>query len=195
MVGITGRPELSGIRAVDARGHRLRVSRLTEGRVRRSTRRILGEVVLCSIATVARFHRAHINTAYFAFSDALELFFLSHPGSLHCRNLGENPSIALTVFSSAQRWTDPGRGLQLFGRCRQATGRHAETAGRLYGQRFPSYKTWKETVARETIGSAYRLYRCAVSRLKIHDEREFGDGVFVEATVNRKRELSNREHR
>jgi uncharacterized protein YhbP (UPF0306 family) len=179
---------LSRIHAVDAGGHRLRVSGLSEARVRRSVRRVLREGVLCSIATVARHHRAHINTAYFAFSERFDLFFLSHPGSLHCRNLADNSSVALTVFSSAQRWTDPGRGLQLFGRCRQATGRRLETAERLYGRRFPSYKTWKETVAAQTIGAKYRLYRCVVSRLKIHDEREFGDGVFVEATIKRRRQ-------
>jgi uncharacterized protein YhbP (UPF0306 family) len=182
---------LSRIHAVDAGGHRLRVSGLSKARVGRSAHGALKDGVLCSIATVARRRRAHINTAYFAFSDAWELFFLSHPGSLHCRNLAENPSIALTVFSSEQRWTDPGRGLQLFGRCRAASGRHLATAERSYGRRFPSYETWKESVA-DTIGREYRLYRCAVSRLKIHDEREFGDGVFVVATINRQGRTSGR---
>jgi uncharacterized protein YhbP (UPF0306 family) len=139
------------------------------------------------MATVTRPHEAHVNTAYFAFSETLELFFLSHPGSLHCRNLEANASVAIAVFSSAQRWTDPGRGVQLFGRAAPARGRRLETADRLYAQRFPSYRIWKRTAAAETIGEEYRLYRCLVSRIKIHDEREFGDGVFVEAKVGRTR--------
>lgn len=176
-------PRLRRIRAVDAAGDSLRMSGLSEARVRRSAHRVLRENVLCSMATVTRLHGAHVNTAYFAFSDAFELFFLSHPHSRHGRNLARNPSIAVAVFSTAQRWTDPGRGLQLFGRCRQAIGRHLETGDRLYAERFPSYERWKQTAA-GSIGADYRLYRCVASTLKIHDEREFGDGVFVLARVH-----------
>ncbi len=69
-------------------------------RLRTSVLRVLRENVLCSMATVSRVNRAHINTAYFSYSDDLELFFLSDRSSSHCRNLVPNPSMA--VPSSAR---------------------------------------------------------------------------------------------
>ena len=57
---------------------------LSEERVRRSVFSILKENVLCSIATVIADNQSHINTAYFCYSDELELYFLQDPGSLHC---------------------------------------------------------------------------------------------------------------
>lgn len=176
---------LGGVHAVDAAGRRVHVGRLTGQRVWRSVRRILGATRLCSMATVAGAGRAHINTAYFAFSDDLELVFLSHPRSQHSRNLARRPSLAMTVFSSNQRWTDPGRGLQLFGRCRPARGRQARTALRLYARRFPSLAAWTRTLEEAGVGRDYRLYWFLPARLKIHDEREFGDGVFVRAALER----------
>lgn len=54
----------------------------SEARVRSSVFRILEENVLCSIATVTAATRAHINTAYFCYSDDLELYFLITDGCL-----------------------------------------------------------------------------------------------------------------
>lgn len=183
-------PVLGRIHALDAGGRRIVVPGLSEERVQRSLRGILARNVLCSMATVTPGNRAHINTAFFSFSKEFELFFLSHPHSLHCRNLATNPWVAITVFSSDQDWTDPSRGLQFFGRCDHTEGRHAETAERVYGRRFPAYRVWKETLAAKSPGRSYRLYRCVVSTLKIHDEREFGGGVFVSATISRQRNRS-----
>jgi hypothetical protein len=61
-----------------------------------------------------------VNIGYFAYSGDLRPFLLSHPGSLHCRNVAANPSMAVAVFPSPQSWTNPGRRVQLFGTCRVA---------------------------------------------------------------------------
>ena len=155
------------------------------GRVRESALRILMENVLCSMSTVATGNRAHINTAYFCYSDDLELYFLSHPDSLHCRNVFSRPVIAMTVFSSSQPWSSPGRGLQVFGRCGQATGIHARRAEHLYGKRFPRYARWQASLKKADAGAEYRFYRLVASTLKILDERVLGDAVFGCATVMR----------
>src|SRR5436853_7650599 len=89
-------------------------TRISERRIRASVARVLAGNKLCSIATVARENRAHINTAFFAYSPNFELYFLSDPESLHCRNLVANPSMAMTIFNSSQNWDAPGRGIQLF---------------------------------------------------------------------------------
>ena len=164
------------------------VAREFRGRVRRSALRILRENVLCSIATVAPGDRAHINTAYFCYSDRLEFYFLSDPSSTHCRNLARNPSMAMAIFRSSQPWNRSGRGLQLFGTCREARGSHAARGERLYGERFRSYRTWMAgTSERERRLAAglrtYRFYRFVPTKVKILDEAEFGGGVFVTASL------------
>ena len=146
---------------------------------------ILERNVLCSIATVTPEARVHINTAYFSYSDNLEFYFLSHPGSLHCRNLASNPSAAMTVFSSAQQWTDPGQGLQLFGTCEHTSGSLINEAERSYAKRFDAYLSWKGTLKGDDLARQYRFYAFHVTGLKILDERTFGDAIFVRASVQR----------
>src|SRR5437879_12091979 len=76
--------------------------RISERRIRRIVLRVLAETKLCSIATVARGNRAHVNTAFLAYSPNLELYFLPDPGSLHCTKLRANPSHAATLTESPQ---------------------------------------------------------------------------------------------
>ncbi|HJZ86050.1 MAG TPA: pyridoxamine 5'-phosphate oxidase family protein [Polyangia bacterium] len=159
--------QLTAIRACDPAG--ARATAPPPGRLRARVLDILASNRLCSIATVTADRRAHIHTAYFCFSSQLDLFFLSHPSALHCRNLATHRSAAATVFSSAQTWSGPDRGLQLFGTCAPATG-----AERLYARRFPAYTA-----------SEYRFYRFRPRQLKLLDEAEFGDGIFVTATIRR----------
>lgn len=164
-------------RVVDPGGRGLQ-KRYPLGRLRRSVARILRTNVLCAMATV-RSGRAHLNTAYFCYSPDLEVVFLSDPRAAHCRNLVRNPSMAIAVYSSTQTWGKPDAGLQFFGRCAEARGRQGLEAQRLYGNRFPAYRS---SDLRE-----YRFYRFVPQRIKIFDERTLGGGVFVEVGVRRRR--------
>src|SRR6266705_431647 len=166
--------------------------RISKRRIRTIVLQVLFETKLCSIATVARGNRAHINTAFFAYSPRLELVFLSDPGSLHCRNLLANPSMAMTVFNSNQKWEAPGKGIQLFGTGHQTRGRQADHAEAIYAKRFPAFARWmKGTTPAERRQAAqlrsYALYRFLPSRVKILHETEFGGAVFIIATVRRHR--------
>lgn len=159
-------------------------------KVRRSISRILRESPLCSMATVGPGGRAHINTAYFCYSDRMDVYFLSDPGSIHCRNLANRPTMAITISRSSQAWGRSDRGLQLFGTCREASGRTATTAERLYAGRFPQYARWMHgtsAAARRQAAQlrAYRFYRFRTRRVKILDEAEFGGAVFVVVDVRR----------
>ncbi len=158
---------------------------LAEEEVRRATFDVLEGNVLCSLATVTPDGRAHISTAHFCYSHDLELYFLSHPHSIHCRNLATNSSAAMTIFSSSQRWLAPGAGLQLFGTGIAAEGAEANKAEELYGNRFSAYAEWKLTRT-GNISLEYRFYRFVVLRLKLLDETNIGDGIFVSANVLRK---------
>jgi len=160
---------------------------LPEKSARAGALEIMAENTLCSMATITRSNRAHINTAYFCYSRDFELYFWSHPDSLHSRNLKWNPSMAVAIFSSSQTWQEPDKGLQLFGICRIASGRQARKAEKLYAKRFRYYASWKASLKPADSASHYRFFRFAVNRLKLFDERKFGEAVFVSAAVKRNR--------
>jgi uncharacterized protein YhbP (UPF0306 family) len=140
---------------------------------------------LCSLSTVTPDARAHINTVYFCYSEELELYFLSHPRSMHCRNVAANSSMAMAVFSSKQQWLGPDRGVQLFGTAIQAENTEASKAEELYAKRFSAYRNWR-SAGLGKLESEYRFYRFVALRLKVLDEVSLGDAVFVSAAVDRK---------
>lgn len=158
--------------------------------MRRSLFRILEDSTLCSIATWSRETGPHINTAYFAYSRDLSFYFLSHPDSVHGRNLRTHPEMAMTVFRSDQRWGTSNRGVQLFGPGREVRGSAARVAERAYAKRFPLLRRWARSRTEESRALAvqvrsYRFYRFLPSRVKILDEAVFGGAVLVEAAVRR----------
>ena len=150
--------------------------------VRSVVSHILEDNLLCSVATVAPEGRAHVNTAYFCYSDDLELFFLSHPTAVHSQNVSRNASMAMTVFSSSQQWVGPDRGIQLFGTCSEAEGPHAVEAEELYRERFSPYANWKASrQSRTSPGSIVSI----ASWFATEDEANFGEAAFVSADVQR----------
>jgi uncharacterized protein YhbP (UPF0306 family) len=173
--------------AYDITSTKTEVKRLTADRVRRTISRILKRNVLCAIATVRADGHAHVSTAYFGYSAALDLYFLSHPGSLHCRNLRKSPIVAIAVFDSAQKWGELDRGLQLFGTCRETRGATARKAEKAYGKRFKAYARWKAELEPHDTAREYRFYRFVTTQVKVFDEQEFGGAVFVMARVGRDR--------
>jgi hypothetical protein len=99
--------------------------------------------------------------------------------------------MALAIFASTQQWSHPGRGIQFFGACAQAAGPDAARAERIYGQRFSAFAEWKAAIEPVDAEYGYRLYRFVAERLKILDESQFGDAVFVETDVlGRSRDLT-----
>ena len=159
-------------------------------RMRKSVFGIIRENALCSMATVNRTGRAHINTAFFAYSDKFEFYFLSDPRSIHCQNLSSNTSMAMTVFTSSQNWDESGRGLQLFGRCSEAEGPRATDAERVYVKRFAAYGKWMKGASeadrrQASVLRAYRFYRFLPHKLKVLDEAEYGGAVFLVSPVKR----------
>ena len=145
--------------------------------------RILEDNNLCSMATNGEKERVHINTAFFCFSDQLDLHFLSDPASIHCRNLSRSPHMAMTVFDSHQRWGAAHRGLQLFGHCTIATGPAENAAHELYSRRFPYAEFLSSLSPEKRQAFSLRFYSFTPATVKILDEEEFGEEVFVTAEV------------
>jgi len=144
-------------------------------RLQAVARSLLDASTLCAIATVAPGDRPHINTAYFAYSESLDVIWLSAPNAQHSRNLRANPALAVAVYDSTQVWGRPDRGIQLFGAGAELAGGDVRDAAAVYARRFPAFAT-------EAFGG-YRLYCCRVEWMKLFDEAAFGEATFVTVHV------------
>jgi uncharacterized protein YhbP (UPF0306 family) len=138
-------------------------------------RKLLDDSKLCAIATVSPSGRAHINTAYFAWSRAFDVVWLSDSHAHHSRNLRANDRVAIAVYDSSQTWGGPDRGIQLFGSAHEVAQRAARHAEHIYANRFSEY-------GEADLGS-YRFYCFRPRRVKLFDEPVLGPGVFVTARV------------
>jgi uncharacterized protein YhbP (UPF0306 family) len=156
--------------------------RFAAARISRAARTLLDSSPLCAIATLASGGRAHINTAYFAWSHELDLVWLSDPRAIHSRNIRANDTVAVAVYDSNQTWGSPDRGIQLFGTARELSGVPADEAGSLYARRFADFCS--------ADFAAYRFYLLRPRRLKLFDEQELGAGTFVTARIGRERRLA-----
>ncbi|MDQ8754913.1 pyridoxamine 5'-phosphate oxidase family protein [Sphingosinicella sp. LHD-64] len=184
MTNCAHRFELETISVTDVRGSPVSTAGFSGESVRGSLADILESSILCSMATVTPEGAPHINTANFSWTDALDVIFMSHPSALHCRNLLGNPSMAMTVFSTDQPWTGPGRGVQLFGAAGVTSGADAEEAARSYSARFAQYDGWKTGLAEDDPAQGFRFYRFRVARVKILDEVALGD-AWVSVAITR----------
>ena len=148
-------------------------------RIAATTRQLLDASPLCAIATVDRRGRPYVNTAYFAWTPAFALVWLSEPRARHSANIHANDSVAIAVYDSRQTWGMPDRGIQVFGKATRVRGSAAAEFERAYAERFPDYAPADVP--------AYRVYVLHEERLKLFDENELGAGVFVSARVGRDR--------
>ena len=74
--------------------------------------------------------------AVFYANDGYTIYFLSSPGSRHCRNLAANPRASATVHEDYADWREI-KGVQMEGIASVLAGEEEETARRLYGAKFP----------------------------------------------------------
>ena len=150
---------------------------------------ILGATLLLSMATVRPDGKSHINTAFFAYDDALRLFLITGPNSAHGKHFSTNPSVAVTVFDSHQKFWTELRCLQLFGNCRQTPLTKLPHALSRFIKRFPVFSELVKSpadFARKAVGDV-RLHTITVERLKLFDEPTFGEEVFIDLQITETR--------
>jgi hypothetical protein len=149
--------------------------------------RILSANTLCSMATRSEAGELDINAAFYSFTPELELYFLSNPASAHCRNLAQVGHTAVVVCDSHQEWGEPHAGLQLYGTGGPVPPAHTERVRASYAARFSRYSDFVaragEAVDLATGFASLRFYLFVPTWMKILDEREFGDEVYVTAKV------------
>jgi uncharacterized protein YhbP (UPF0306 family) len=87
---------------------------LSADAVRASLLEVMAGVHLCTIATCGNDGVPSAATVFFVLDqDNLVLHLMTGPDTTHGRHLLENPAVAVTVFSTHQRWTDEKRGVQI----------------------------------------------------------------------------------
>ena len=154
-----------------------------------SVTRILSLNPLCSMATRSEAGPVDINAAFVSFGADLTFYFLSNPNATHSRNLTRVPQMAMTVFDSHQRWGESHSGLQLFGPGATVIPDHLEQARASYAARFAGYFDLviraAEAAAAPAGPAALQLYCFAPTRVRILDELEFGDGIYITAEIVR----------
>lgn len=74
--------------------------------------------------------------AVFYANDGGRLFFLSSPGSRHCRNLAQDPRCAATIQEDYGDWPQI-KGIQLEGRVSELQGEEEARARERYAEKFP----------------------------------------------------------
>lgn len=149
---------------------------VASARLAAEARLLLDASTLCAIATTTPGGDAYVNTAYFAWSPTLRLFWLSDPHARHSQNIAATGTAAVAVYDSTQTWGRADRGIQLFGAARALEDGEAAEAEAAYAARFPAFL--------QVDLPAYRFYGLRPHRIKLFDERALGEGRFVIAGCN-----------
>lgn len=158
---------------------------LSAGAVRSSLLEIMAGVHLCTIATCGNDGAPSAATVFFVLDeDELVLHLMTGPDTTHGRHLLENPSVALTVFSTDQRWTDEKRGAQI-----RATGKLTSAVAvpgvlAQYLATFRGVRGWIKGVA-DLPKTGSRFFTLSIDHVKLLDEPTFGERVHVQADVVR----------
>ena len=138
------------------------------------------------MATLTPTGEGHIHTAYFCYSNSMDLFFISNPATNHGQNLAKNPCAAVAIASSSQPWDQPHCGLQLFGKCWVASVTETVKAFAIHAARFHAYGDYIKSLNPVDMKAlVYKFYVFRPSRITIFDEPEFGEETFITADVVR----------
>lgn len=129
--------------------------------------------------------QAHINTAYFVYSSAMQLYFLSQPTDVHTGNIAANPSVAVAIWSTPEKWGENLQGIQIFGRCEELRlGSEMISAMALFVKRFPAFKSIMKRPGEFRDGVSSRMFVVRPNRARLLDEPRFGRRNYVELSLD-----------
>jgi uncharacterized protein YhbP (UPF0306 family) len=147
--------------------------------VEESIREIVSENQLLSMAT-ADGEEPHINTAFYAFDNRLNLYILTPPETKHGENLEENNSVAVDVHDSHQEWTDDKQGFQIFGKAKQVES--PSKALELCKDRYSELGEFAaNTEELKELDSEF--YVVKPERIKVFDEPRFGTETCINVEI------------
>lgn len=151
-------------------------------KVKNSIRDVIRSNYLLSMSTSDK-EEPHINTAFYAFDDGLNLYILTPPKTKHGKNLEENSSVAVDIHDSHQKFNDDKQGLQIFGTAEIVAeeDKIAEIL-ELYTERFPAAEKFASSP--EDIGELdSSFYRIKPERIKLFDEPNFGTETWIDVEI------------
>lgn len=123
---------------------------------------------------------SHANNIYFAYSNDLEIVFVSDKDTKHAENIEKNGKVSIVVYNEPEVYGSNHQGIQIHGICTQATGLNLVECWHLYTKRFPVYATMIKNVdeiANKLVKS--RIFIVKVTSLKILDVPTFGKEYHV----------------
>jgi uncharacterized protein YhbP (UPF0306 family) len=125
---------------------------------------LLNETTTMVLATCMPDATPRATPLYFAVHDALQLVFLSDPGSLHSRNLRRARGVSVALYPEESDWRKL-RGLQMMGSAAALAGAEAEAAQRTYACRFGFVTELSQALA------ASQVYMFTPSWIRLIDNR------------------------
>lgn len=125
---------------------------------------LLNETTTMVLATRMPDATPRATPLYFAVHEALQLVFLSDPGSLHSRNLRRAPDVSVALYPEESDWRKL-RGLQMMGSAAALAGAEAEAAQRTYARRFGFVTELSQALA------ASQVYMFTPSWIRLIDNR------------------------
>ncbi len=156
-----------------------------EEKILKSFYNLLNKNILLTLSTVNK-NEPYSNTAYYIFDKNFNLYIWSEISSKHCQNIKKNNKIAVNIFNSNQTMGSLRQGIQALGRAYIVNNKELIKAGFLYIKRFPKIIKFAKTPKdfhKKVFAS--KIYKLELNKIKIFDEKTFGEYEYREINVKR----------
>ena len=146
-----------------------------------SYRELLSREALRTMATGSENDSPHINNAFFAAVDDIDLTIWSSPTTQHSRNVIRDGNVAIAVFATRTNWGEDVHGVQIQGRMTLATGFSAAKAFRVYARKYAGLLQWAKAI--EDVDRAFesRFFILQARGFRLIDEARFGKENYIVA--------------
>lgn len=127
---------------------------------------------------------SYVHTAYFVYSENLDLYFISQPTDQHIKNIENNPSIAVAIWIDSGIWGENLQGIQIFGECKQVKpGIELVKAMKLFMGRFKAFSGIIKNPGEFSENVSSRMYVIRPKSIKLLDEPSYGRRNYLQIDV------------
>lgn len=142
---------------------------------------------LAAISTVRDGANSHIHTAYFAYGDNLEIYFISPLTDQHSVNIGANASVAMAIWNKTERWGESLQGVQIYGKAEVlGFGLNLVKGMTCYLKRFNAFAGIIKHPGEFAEGISSRMFVIRPSSIKLLDEPRFGRRNYIVLNLGQK---------
>ncbi len=152
-----------------------------------SVYKILKSNHLLSLSTIdLKNKQPHVCCVYYVFDNELNLYIWTDPYSQHCKNITNNPRVAVDIYDSHQEWGSLLKGLQILGTSMPVNNKELLLSGALYLKRYVKASNFIKTLKdfnSDKLDS--KIYKIVISKIKLLDESNFGKDIYKELLIER----------